>query len=114
MLVRPSLLPAAGARFPIRSLQSHAEINRHRARHGLPALKDNFRDHFAKLRNPHPITLTAYSVHLLPRPKDWPDHTDMCPPLLAEPDQREFEPPLDLVEFLDPTKPKPICLSLRA
>jgi hypothetical protein len=67
------------------------------------------RDHFAKLRNPHPITLTTYSVHLVPRPKDWPDHTDMTPPLFPEPDDRSFEPPADLADFLDASKPKPIC-----
>lgn len=88
------------------------ELNKHRAKNGLKPVKEGFRDYLAKLRTPEILSLTAYSTHLVPRPKDWSNSNDQIPPMFPDPDQRDFKPAKRLVKFLDPSKPKPICTFL--
>lgn len=88
------------------------EVNKHRAKHNLPPIKDAFRDFWAKLRNPHPLCLTAYSSELVARPKDWTDHDDVIPPMFPDSDQSNYTPSKELESFLDPSKPKPIFIGM--
>jgi sterol 3beta-glucosyltransferase len=76
------------------------KINQLRANINLPPIKLNYEQMIRSILKRPMFTATSYSKCLLPRPHDWPENEFMVGPIVED-ENTDFQPPNDLLEFLN-------------
>ena len=78
------------------------KVNQLRANINLPPIKLNYDYMIRTILKKPMLTATIYSKGLLSRPNDWPENDLMVGPIIPEEDDNnDYQPPNDLLEFLN-------------